>query len=909
MVLLSLSAACAWTGGVAAFAEIDRPAAAKRVVKTFDFEERPLNQEPAPMHWFRAQHDPPARERPGFPAWNAAGFDETTATSGRLSVKLPTRGGSTSLRLSSGVIAAIPGADYLIAANVRTSGLTRAGARLTARLVDQRRVSIPGTERHSEVVRTAGTWSEVSVELTGDHPGAAWIQIDLEVLQPIDQAGMRGVLPEDAVDRQKAWEEDYDGAAWFDDVVVYQLPRVELGTDVVGNLFTAPAKPRLVGSVRDLTGERLRARLTVTDIDGALIAREETEVNPGDGRLEWAISMPRYGWARARLDVLNDAGVVGRAGTTVLWLPSAGAGLRPKPGSGTPRVFEESGKFGLLAEEATIGQMRSAPDIAKAVGAGALTLSVWDRSLKASEARARVEELDEVVERCVAAGVGVTLAVGRVPDELTKSLRVDPDSALAVLGSAAPATGEAPWTPYLRDALSKFGQRVRRWQVGRTGDWSAFWRAGLGEELNRVERSFSRLVPRPTIAVPWAVDQKPDERLGKGRSLTVTLTPGVPESAVGAAVESMRSAGEPTVVVQPPDAAVFGMRASVNLLVRRAAAVWSAGAPAMALSRPWDWASAEGGASPRPELAAWRQLSERLGGRRVVGEMPVARGVRCLILDGAKGGALLAWNELAPRSEAVIRMNLGEGEITAYDPFGNGERVLFADGEHTLALDETPVFIEGADVPLARFRAGFRVEPGFIAAEATVHTVEIELANHWSTPINGVLRVTDPTGWKIEPRVIAFDIAPGQTRKYPVDLSFGVGEEAGLKRLRAEADIVADRTYNRVRLGTPVEVGLVTTQLLVTHAFVPDASGELLDVSVTLSITNTGDQAVSLQAFALAPGYPRDQAPVGSLGPGQTAVRRFMFPGGAGKLAGKRVRVGLVDVSGAGRLNKSVLIQ
>ncbi len=899
--------------GQAARADVERPAAARRVLRLFDFEERPLNQEAVPRHWFRAQNDPPGRIRPGFPSWNKAEFDSSRHVSGSWSVRLPTRGGSTSLRLSSGVLPAIPGADYAVSASIRTEGLKHAAGRLSARFLNERRLAIRESESRSALVRTAGEgWETVSLELPGAYAEAAWIQIDLELLQPIDvEDGRRGAPPRDALAKQRTWEEDYAGAAWFDDVLVSQLPRVELAAAAPGGVFVAPTPPTLRGSVRDLTGERLRTRLTVTDMDGRVESREERALPAGDAPMEWSPKVASLGWRRATLEVLNDEGAVGKASTSFVWLPPIDGRDRPKSlrKGRASRVFLEAAKFGLTADESLPAQVRALPDIARAAGVGAVTLSAWSASLQRGGVRDFVEAMDEVVERLVAGNVAVTLAVGRIPEELSLALQTDPDSALALIGGDIAAEPEQAWTPYLREALNKFGQRVRRWQIGRTGDTSAFYRSALGAELDKVDAAFGRLVPRPTLVVPWGAEQKPDARLGTRRAIAVTLPYGVQEASIEAVVRGLKGVAEPTIVIEPPPQDLFGARASVNALIKRAAAAWSVEAPSLALAQPWDWEGREG-VAPHAALAAWRTLSEHLGGRRVVGEMPVARGVRCLILEGQDaGGALLAWNETASESEAVIRMHLGEGEITLFDPFGNASAPRKEDADHVIPLTDAPVFIEGADIPLARFRAGFRVDPGFIPAEAAVHTAEIELSNHWPTPIAGVLRLTDPASWKIEPRVIPFDIPAGKTARFPVDIVFGVGEEAGPKRVRAEADVTADRAYGKVKMAATVEVGLITTQLSASYSIIPDPAGTPRDVSVTLQITNTGSDPVSLQAFALAPGFPREQAPVGALGAGQTAVRRFVFAGGAQRLLGKRIRVGLVDVAGSGRLNKSIMIQ
>ncbi|MEM7756262.1 MAG: hypothetical protein AAF297_11565, partial [Planctomycetota bacterium] len=86
--------------------------------------------------------------------------------------------------LDPGVVSVFPDADYLITAMVRTEGLDRARPRLAARLLDADGATIPGSERLSELVRTSARWSPVAVELPGDDSAAAYVQVELLLLQP-----------------------------------------------------------------------------------------------------------------------------------------------------------------------------------------------------------------------------------------------------------------------------------------------------------------------------------------------------------------------------------------------------------------------------------------------------------------------------------------------------------------------------------------------------------------------------------------------------------------------------------------------------------------------------------------------------------------------------------------------------
>ncbi|MGD9692150.1 MAG: hypothetical protein AB7G17_11995 [Phycisphaerales bacterium] len=891
----------------------ERPEAARRIVRVFDFEERPWNPEPVPQHWFRAQHDPPSRERAGYPAWNQAAFDTSLATSGAHSILLPTRGGSTSLRLSGGVLAAIPTADYAITARVRTDGLAHAGARLRARFLNERLDVIESSEAVSRLIRSPDKWTEALVELDGDTPGAAWIQIDLELLQPRELerehlehiAASEDPQPPSALVTHRAIFEDISGGAYFDDLTIMQVPRVRLRSTIPGAVAAAPDKPTYELEVRDLTGEPLRVHMIATDLDGNLVDSLDAPAPEAGQRLTWSPAMQQYGWIRVNLEVVGPSGVVARSSSTAVWLPPL---PRADSFSSTAR---ETARFGLTADDARVSQLRDLPDVARALSLGALVLPAWDGAQSRATLRADINRLDAAVERAIASGQEVTLALARTPEELSRSLVSEPGAVWDAL-TAPPAqpNAEPPWAPYLWDVLSKFGQRVRRWQVGLISEPLAFWRPNLSTDLDSLEQSFGRLAPRPVIVVPWSIDHALDDRFGSGRWAAALAPPAATQDAISSFVSQASSRAGATIIIEPLDESTYGPRATVIDTAKRAASAWAAAPNRLSLRHAWDWRSRTGPElDPRPSLAVWRQLAERLGGRRIVGELPLAPGARALILDGPRGGALFAWNDYADPDDALIHMRLAEDPVRIIDLFGNEQSATRINNLDRITLSETPVFVEGIDVPLALFRGSFIVDPARVEAEAALHAVEFVLHNPWPVTISGTLRITDPKGWKIEPRVISFDIPAGGQRRIPAELSFGLGEEAGLKHIVADVDVLADRRHSNIRLAAPLEVGLASMQLTPSYAMVPSPTGGPPDVVITLSVTNSGQNPETVKVFVIAPGFPSEQAPVSSLGPGETAVRRFRFPNAAPTLLNKRIRVGLIDVEGIGRLNKSLVIQ
>lgn len=874
-------------------AQAERPEGAQRIVKVFDFEERDVNVEPVPMNWVRAVNDPPERIRPGFPAWNEPRFDDAQHVSGQWSVLLPTKGGSASLRLSAGALAAIPGADYLITAKVRTEGLENARAQLAARLLDARRQPISGAEARGPLVLSERRWSDTSLELKGDYPDAAWIQIDLELLQP--EQMLRLGPPRREVNPRQLVFEDVSGAAWFDDVVIQQLPRVELRTASPSNVVVAPETPVLTTRVKDLTGEDLRGELRVLDLDGREVDRLSFGVDLAGRPTAWRPKLPAFGWYRAALEVRAGAGgaIVAARSIDFVHAPE-----RTRP------VDAERSRFAVLAEDLPADQRAALPEILSRIGAGAVQVAPWGAETSLESLREPGGGVAGLVEPLLDSHQSITFTLGRLPDELAERVRVPGDNPLDLVEH-----DEKEWSPYLDRILARYGQRVRRWQLGGSGDDYAFWRPETARDAHRFADVLGRLSPEPVIALPWRADRVVEPSIASEASLTITLPPEIGAPGVGDIARSWPEGADVTLVIDPPRAARFGQRATLIELARRVVEAWRAQPAAIAIRRPWRADPETHAIQPGPELAVYRQLVERLAGRRVVAELPTADGVVGYILQGGDTDAIIAWNDHAEPENAVIRAYLGQGSVTVTDLYGNSEPVPPVDGLHVIRVGEAPVFVEGVDVNLARFRAGVHVEPPFISSTAERHDLDIVLQNPWPVSISGRLRIAEPAHWKIAPRVLAFTVAPGKSERIPFEASFGVAEEAGPATMVIEVELVADRAYPPLRLTPRLDIGLPYVQLDPSSRVQAGRPGEPADVAVSLVITNTGDRPLTMQAFAQAPDFPREVAPVSNLPPSASIVKHFVFRGGGPKLKGAQIRVGLIETDGLGRLNRTLRVE
>ncbi len=283
----------------------------------------------------------------------------------------------------------------------------------------------------------------------------------------------------------------------------------------------------------------------------------------------------------------------------------------------------------------------------------------------------------------------------------------------------------------------------------------------------------------------------------------------------------------------------------------------------------------------------------------------MTEGVRCWILAGPRPDetSLVAWNERADPQSAVLSMLLSKGDVRVVDAFGNTRPAAVVNGVHRVPLGPRPMFVEGVDTRLAAFRAAFRISPDYLTARHQVHEGDVLVGNPWVEAISGTIRLKPPDGWRITPRIHEFTIPPGGELKLPISLVFGQRVLTGPTFAEAQVDLVADREY-RLKVRVPLEVGIKDVEFIAYWRLDAVNSADLL---INQSVTNTGDRPLSLTAYVSAPGVSRQHRSLGHLQPNQTATRTFRLLGGATTLAGRTVRLGVIDESGA-RLNRALKI-
>lgn len=856
----------------------------RRIVHRYDFDERKLgNFESMPMHWFRIHRD-------GYPRYSNMGFDKSHVTTGEYAFRIEPNGGSAGVVLEPGALAAMPDADYLVTARLRTEKMKHARAMISGQFLDGRRRPIDASRAATPMVTSNGKWTTLSFRLSGRHAGAAWIVLRMEVLQPTQfNASQRNRLGQ-----HKLNYTDIHAAAWFEDVTVYQLPRIELATDTPIGLSVADAPPFLIANVRDLSGTPLDSRIDVYDMTGRLIdSMQRTKSQAGRARWSWKPKLPRFGWYWAELNVYSGRELVGRRQTAFAYLP------QPLPAN-----HEQAERFVLVAERLGPEHRPLLLPLMERTNGGALVLSAWSALIGDDPQDLAKQPADPLLMALASGSCELTLSFDRVPEALARKTTTDIDAPLGMF-----TLPYEQWRTPFEALLIRYGRTVKRWQIGATGSGAAYWHDDLPNFYPKLYERFHQFLAHPKVAMAWQAHQTIPQQAKPFNALTMHLPHSVrPEDIPRYAQTWPTDTAELTVVLETLPSGPYAHPQRAEDLALRMIHTWQTPVQRLAIDAPWRTTDGrEPGLMPDPLLAVWSNVAGQLAGRRIVGRINLGKGLHCLVLDGKRGGALVAWNRNADQPRVSIPLYLG-AQPRVVDLWGNRVSLeLTQNGRHQLELTSAPVFFEDIDIKLARLRSSFKIDPPFVRSVYKVHQHTLELTNPYPRSIHGTLRITGPEHWKIGPQLFHYNALPGETVRLPIELNFPISELEGEKQLTAMLELDGE-TERAVELAAPLSLGL--KQVLYTPTLHVERSAQRVDgdVVVTALVTNIGDKPQSFYAFALAHDQPRLERIVSRLAPGQTMLKRFRFINAARELSGSTIRTGLREMNGPAILNTTVQV-
>ena len=912
-----LPALC-WILFAGAPAAVAQPVDVDRTLRTFDFEERRLgNVEDLPMHWVKATGQ-------NLPHYVNGRLSTDRQRSGRYSFRFDLNGGGLIYRYDAGRITVRPGAHYRVEAWCRTTPLPRARARLSAYFTDQDGHPLKGTTRHSTLYAAkdeADPWARLGVELSAEASEAAFLVIELGLLQPEHYDTGR------SLGERTLHTQDIRGTAWFDDVSVSQVPHVTLTTDRPGNLFRRGEPLRLHVLVNDRFTDDLAAQLVVRDATGGTVYQRSGALGSGlarmgesePGRERLTLDLPTLppGWYDAALVMSSQGQVVGRQSLHFVHLADAGG------------VTPPDGRFGVIATGLPFDGWDQLPDLLPMLAVGRVKLALWSATTDVGEADGLA--FDRIIERLREKGITPTACLLDVPARIAGRLR--DDRSLRGADTAWPRlirTDPRAWRAELAYLISRYANHLDRWQIGADGSDAFATQPVMREVYQALHGEFAKLVNEPDLAMPWPAWYELEGDLPATVALSVppSVLPSqlplyVQEVQRGPAAQSA-AAQNLSLSLELIDRERYGREVQIRDLAQRVVYALSAGARRIDIPLPFT-VRRQGDAvvqQPQELLMIVRTLTTTLSGAEYKGKVPIAEGVEALLFDRDGQGILALWDRAAARPPAAggngglreLALNLGERPASV-DLWGNVTPLLNpgggrGDGKVTVTVGPTPIFLVDIDAYAARLRASVAIDQPLLESTFQAHARRLRFTNPYEHTIRGMVKLKGPPGWHLTPATFNFTLDPGDTFDGELTIEFPYNSFAGPKTLTAEFMLQGDTDAGSAAAAAPTaftvplalklglsDVGMQTIAL---------RDGD--DVVVQQMVSNYSDRPIDYESFAILAGQARQDRLVTSLAPGRTTVKKYRFKG-VRVAPDAKVRVGVKELDGTRTLNEEVPIQ
>ena len=883
---------CAFTAVAAA-----QPVGVNRVLRTIDFEERRLgNNEDIPMHWIKVQ-------APGFPHYVNARLSDDRARTGQYSFRFDLNGGSLLYRYEPNQIKINPGASYRIEAWVQTTVLEHARARVTAYFTDIDAHPIESSVRHSELYAAkiaAAPWKKLTFDVTALSPAAEYLVLELELLQP-------EIYTDSSLGQRAIFPQEIHGSAWFDDITVSQVPRVNLTTGHPGNLFHRDEMMSIAMEVHDAFTEDLAVQMTVRDATGRKVYQRSGAADfsaAAPQSLKRAtVALPELppGWYEVAMDMSSQGIPLGSRSLNLVRLAD-------------DRTSSRDDRFGLIATDLPFECWSELSDVLPYLGVGRIKLGVWSRYADAE--RADPAAFDAALAKLRELRIRPTACLLDLPPALSAKINQrlaiapDPRGSSSASWLRLLKVNEDDWRPPLEDLIARHSGHLDRWQLGPDGTDAFVAAPGMREVYLKVYTEFAKLLRQPDLAMPWPAWYELDSTVPAGVALSIPAS--ILPAQLPLYLQELHNAERHPVSLslQLLDRERYGRDVQLRDLAQRVVYALSAGADRIdlpcpfVLVRPAEGTDGESTQQPQDLFPVMQTLLGTLGDAHYSGRVAIADGIEAFLFDRNGQGILVLWDNGRTGGLRELPLNLGEAPRMT-DLFGNDIPLLkpaedSAAGTVQLVVGPMPVFLTNIDGPLAQLRATVAIDRPLIESTFTAHSRRISFRNTYATHLSGSFKLKAPKGWTISPTIEDFSLNPGEVFDREITIEFPVSSAAGNRTIDAEFILQTEKT-TKFRMPLAVKLGLsdVGMQTLAIR----DGS----DVVIQQIIHNYSDKSIDYSAYALFPGKARQERLVTDLGPGQSTVKRYRFthvPAAKGTTA----RVGVKEIEGSRILNDEVEI-
>lgn len=875
----------------AASTTVREPSAAmtRRVIKTFDFDERPLgNLEDLPMNWTKITLS-------GFPHYVNGKLDDQLGHPAPC-FKLELNGGNVGYLYTAREIAAFPGSDHKIVASVKTQDICYSRGYIQAWYMDRYGRPLENTMTYSSLMGPADAgdpeWRTVTMELPYTNPDGRFIAIGVFLVQ-------QDRLPAIFDTPLKSYRKDLNAQLWIDQITVLRLPKTELKLKNDYPIYAHNDDVVICTSIADASIQDLSARCILTDLGyhHSRIIEQPIQVLPSlEAILQGVASMPKPteyklgklppGFYNLSLEVLSNDEVLLEKNTKIAVLNRS-------------RNTDQAYDLGLDMSLEQFDHPQVLTKFIETLNPRWVILPFWRDDVPLPRGKVESSICDQMIVDLSARRIKILGAFMDVPKDLVARTEIINPTVWDFL-----AGKRSWWDSEFAMILSRHADRIDHWVFGRTRDcWQApdsrikTDLAGLRGVFEQFQGQFSFLASWPAMVA------SPAQRVSDGYFLKIpsTLSP----KTMNAWFKPWRihdgGKNDLWTVLEGQDLDQFDLVTSTKDFADRFIEGKRSKIPFLGAEKLWNHGHdlIAGGYEPNAYYVVYANLIHRLSGLEYIGEISIDESRTGQIFQSDQR-AVLVLNSDIP-GDYISSVSIGD-HLQAHDIWGRELPVKIDAKNKKWQVPYRPiVFIEGISSELARFLASVKIEPAVISSKFGFQQVQLVFRNTFNQSVNGTIKVQGPDYWQFDPSGARFVLGPENESTLPMKIRVPINESIGEKTIQAKFELEA-RTPLTINMIVPLELGISDLQMRVLWVVRNE------NLVVIQEIVNTGPGSTDLIAFTIAPDQPRIERQIPSLAPGQTAVKEYSL-GPWKSMIGQTLRIGFREIRGTRLANQIITIE
>jgi hypothetical protein len=848
-----------------------------RIVHRFDFDERSAgNLEDVPKYW-----DSLRLRR--FPHYAYGAFDLEVGRLAPPSFHLTSEGRNVAYQYAGPETRVRRNTDYRIEGFIRPGRLAYARACLSAHFLDRHGRSIPGTLVRSRYVGGPGEsadWVRVELYLAAAPRGAYSISLVAWVLQePLwrDAVPLRRHIPRN----------DVRGGAWFDDIVIYALPHVELASSAPGNVLAPGGSQTLHVVLADDEDPTLYGRLSIRAADGGLVERHRVSVV-----LDWSAAPVNIdvghlspGLYRARLDVIGGQTVI--VSRELVFARVGALNRRPE------RLARS---FGVVVDP----RHRSDPAVELALlhqqAVRSAKLPVWTGLPTGPPTARQRRAMSRLFHDLVKRGFSMTGVFFGPPGAIARSDGAYVRRLLDLL-AGDPET----WREHLAAVVVPYASAFGSWQVGPDPPPDDILSASNEQRtvaLTQLRDAMHIFITTPRLGVPATTAIEPvagEMRVGE---VTLALAGGISPDWYGSQIDRYKALGydKVSVYLDPLPSGAYRRLPRLADWAQRIIVARHAGADSVFVPQLWRVRDTPQGqiTEPTEEYIVLRTIADILADARPGPRIHLADGVWALAFNEGESTTLAMWDPTAPPGGRSHVIQLGRAD-RQLDLWGRSATLPRArDGRHIVRLTPLPVFVPGVERWLVDFRSSLVLNPNHVESGVELARHTVDMVYQGDRPLSGRLVFDPPESWQVQPRSFTFNLMPQRIGSHPIKVRYPHNEPAGTKNVVAKITLAQEGYY----LELPLVLEVSVTDLDVWGM----ASMEGNELLLRHVVSNRSSKVLNFRGSATVPGRERQYRPISHLQPGDTQTVEYRFARSA-ELIGRTVRLVLREIDGGSRIH------